>query len=172
MLKELNDFFRAMVLAMLGIAPKSKQGQNFVRFTWPADGQPAWKIDEDVCFASIVPVDSDMERQRNYSYDGKNELQKDYRTRELLLSLVFYGPNSWEYAYLIRNKVLHPCWVEQFRINKLGLISDSLSLTRVPELYNKQWWERCDLTMGIYQYTEDTFAQPAFASAEVVVITD
>lgn len=150
-LQELKDFFVAITCKMLNIDPTTTQGKGKVRITWPADGQPSWKITEDIVFLRVTPVDDKLARTLNI-VDNPNQANNLYSDRKIGYTRVhkidwtLYGPNSYDNADLIRYLIFDNDYMQFFKEKNLFLITDVSMPMRLPELYNGQWWERTDFS--------------------------
>jgi hypothetical protein len=153
-LSELNILFQQMLLDMLGYemsgspAAYDPSAFYFVRVAWPTDGAPAWKITEDICFLRVTEEDDAINRQResDLTYvDALNLNEATRYTRVIALNLIFYGPNSWDNAQTVRDKIFRERYLSELATEKIYLIPDIKSPNRVPESFQSRWWERVDL---------------------------
>lgn len=150
-LKEIEDFFQDITCQMLNIDLSKKENQKKVRIAWPTEGAPSWKINEDVVFLRITPVDDRMARQQNIIYnpdkDDKAYAKKQTGyTRVHKINWTLYGPNSYDNADIIRHLIFDYEYMKKFKIKNIFLITDVPMPTRLPEYYNGQWWERTDFS--------------------------
>ncbi|EKQ56270.1 MULTISPECIES: hypothetical protein [unclassified Clostridium] len=177
-LKELEDFFASITYMILGLDPTLKENKGKVRLAWPKDGAPSWKIDDDICFLRITPIDDRQARQLNIIYSPDEE-DKDYLkkktgyTRVHKIDWTFYGPNSYDNADLIRYSILEPhLYKETFKEKNLFIITDVPMPTRLPELYNGQWWERTDFSATFNEAVIRETKIPYIKSASFELIKD
>lgn len=164
--EELEDIMRGLVLAILAVP--AKRQNDFVRFTWPTENQPGWGREEDVCFVQVTPQQSDIERQRNATWDGK-EIHRWF-IRVIGVSFLFYGPNAWDNAVALRYGLFSDQTTQTLQKNRLALITDVGSPIRAPELWGAHWWERADL---FAQFNEGMTESESFApllSTEIQII--
>ena len=167
-LHELEDFFQAITCQMVDIDLDKKENQNKVRIAWPTNGAPTWKIDEDVTFLRITPVDDKMARQQNIIYNP-HEQDKAYAkkqtgyTRVHKINWTLYGPNSYDNADIIRHLIFDYDYMQKFKVKNLFLVTDVPMPTRLPEYYNGQWWERTDFSA--------TFNEAVIRESKVPYIT-
>ena len=150
----LEDVFRSLTMTILGLAETDQSNnainQDKVRIAWPTTGAPAFKITDDVTFIRVMPSDDPIIQQRDVIHsaiddDSDNSNRIVMYTRSHLVQWTVYGPNSFEKADAIRNGVFLPEITEYLLENKLALITTVPAPRRAPELFNGQWWERCDL---------------------------
>jgi hypothetical protein len=171
-LQELKDFFVATTCKMLNIDPTKPEGKGKVRTTWPADGQPSWKINEDVIFLRVTPQDDKLARELNIVY-YKNELDNAFAdkktgyTRVHKVNWTCYGPNSYDNADIIRHMIFDNDFMYEFKKKNLALITDVPMPTRLPELYNAQWWERTDFSATFNEAVIREKKTPYIVSADV-----
>jgi hypothetical protein len=59
---------------------------------------------------------------------------------------------------------------DQLSLSQLWPLSDPPEVTRVPENYNSQWWERSDFYIDVYEYVTETIAPGAVTSVEIKVL--
>lgn len=148
-LRQIEDIFATETCKMLGIDPDLPENKGKVRLTWPTKGAPGWKIDEDVVFIRVTPEDDKIARHQDILY---KDVSNDYVLKEVGYTRVhkvdwtLYGPNSYDNADKIRFKILSQDYFEDFKKSNLFLITDVSMPTRLPELFNGQWWERTDFT--------------------------
>jgi len=168
-IKEIENQLQQTVTRMLGYDPKLYQDR--VRLSWPTDGQPNWKIGEDICFLRIVPQDDLYNRQRDVSYRDNvtNLIRKDQYTRVLSVFFIFYGPNSFDRAEDIRYKVLLPEWKYELARIKLFALTEIPAPVRIPELFQGRWWERSDLSVQFNQLISRESEVPAIEGAGIVI---
>lgn len=96
-LREIEDFFQEITCKMLKIDLNKKENQNKVRIAWNKTGMPTWKIDEDVIFLRITPIDDAMTRQLDICYDPVKDnkpymKKKTGYTRVHKVNWTAYGP--------------------------------------------------------------------------------
>jgi hypothetical protein len=151
-LTQLEDFFADITYKILGLDPTLKENKGKVRLAWPQGGAPSWKVNEDIVFLRITPIDDKQARQLNIIYNTDDE-DKDYLkkqtgyTRVHKVNWTLYGPNSYDNADLIRYAILEPnLYKEDFKSKNLFIVTDVPMPTRLPELYNNLWWERTDFS--------------------------
>lgn len=177
-LQELKDFFVAITCKILNIDPTTPQGKGKVRITWPADGQPSWKITDDIVFLRVTPIDDRVARTLNITYDT-NEQDNEYLkkkigyTRVHKIDFTLYGPNSYDNSDLIRFSLLDPHLFKQdFKSKNLFVIPDIPMPTRLPELYNGQWWERTDFSVNFNEGVIREQQTPFIKSADIELVTN
>lgn len=143
-----------------------------VRKSWPTKGAPAWKIDEDVCFFQVTEQDDMINRQRHSLYnpkDNDNVIKTTVQTRVIRVSWIFYGPNSFDNAFILKN-ALFEAVKENLNQNELYLIPNITSPRRAPELFSGQWWERVDFEALFNERIKLESNIPYIKSAEFKII--
>ena len=185
-LAQLNQLFQTLTISLLGItfsnnADKTPYGK--VRVSWPTEGQPAWKITEDVCFIRSLEIDNPYNKQRdvyfttnytgnNNAVDANNCNQKTSFTRVLMVTWVFYGPSSFENAQKVRDGMFYQLNHDALANNNIYLLPNTESPRRAPELFQGQWWERTDLTMYFNELVIRNLAVPYLKSAQITIMRD
>lgn len=166
-LREIEDIFFKATCKMLNL--NTQEEQSRVRIAWQHEGAPSWKMDEDVVFLRITPEDNRLARQVDVMYREEHDLNKtdvDKRmgyTRVHKVNWTLYGPNSYDNADLIRHLIFDTDYTKEIKKNNLFLITDVSMPVRVPEFFNKQWWERTDFSA--------TFNEAVIRESKVPVIT-
>ena len=153
-LDQLNILFQIMIMNILGLLHGSPidylTPAKAVRVSWPTDGAPAWGITEDIVFLRTTEDDDPINRQRESKYsnkDGQSLNDEVSYTRVISLNLVFYGPNSFKNAQIVRDGVFQDNYRRLLAKDKIYLIPDIPSPQRAPELFQGKWWERTDLEL-------------------------
>lgn len=171
-LKEIEDFFYDITCQMLGIDLSKKASQNKVRIAWQTKGAPSWKINDDICFLRITPVDDRMAREQNIIYNP-DEVDKAYAkkqtgyTRVHKINWTLYGPYSYDNADIIRHLIFDYDYMKKFKVKNLFLITDVPMPIRLPELYNGQWWERTDFSATFNEAVIRENKVPYIQSADI-----
>jgi hypothetical protein len=156
-LSDLNSLFFKVTCAIYGLDASAPANQSKIRESWPTDGQPAWKIHDDVTFLRIGWIDDPYNRQREVRYepiftgdpsaeDPNNLIQQMQMTNVNQIYWTIYGPNSYVNAWKIWNQLYYQSIKEMLRLKNVFLIPDIPAPQRVPESFQGQWWERCDLS--------------------------
>lgn len=141
----LEDLFGDMTELILGI--------NFppenIRLTYPQDGQPNWKIDEDIVFIRLFEKEDAYAKQLDSVYEAQrgSVIKKSTRTRVWEVQYVVYGPQANEHINKIKDGVFRQDVKRLLSGNGVFLIPDLSPCRRVPELFAGQWWNRWDLSL-------------------------
>lgn len=176
-LREIEDFFQEITCKMLNLDLTKKENQEKVRIAWPTGGAPSWKIAQDIVFLRITPIDDKMARQLNIVYDpNASDVtiadKKTGYTRVHKIDWTLYGPNSYDNADIIRISIFDNELMMEMKKKNLALITDVSMPTRLPELYNGQWWERTDFSATFNEAVIREKQVPYISSADVRVITN
>ncbi|WP_061342955.1 phage neck terminator protein [Clostridium botulinum] len=174
-LKEIEEFFQEITCEMLDIDLSKKENRKKVRIAWPTGGAPGWKIQDDICFLRITPIDDAMTRELNICYDPvKNDepyaKKKVGYTRVHKINWTLYGPNSYDNADIIRHLIFDNEYMNKFKKKNLFLITDVPMPTRLPEYYSGQWWERTDFSATFNEGVTRESKVPYITSTEFKVI--
>lgn len=171
MINELNILFQNLTLAMIGA-----DGQyGKVRIGWPTQGQPAWKIDEDVAFLLVSETDDPYNRQREtdaVEHDAQTVLLRTKYTRIINVRWVFYGPGSNEAAQTVRDSIYFDVFRDVLAASQLFLIPDIPAPRRIPEAFQGRWWERADLSMRFNQAVSLERTVHFIKSADITLVAD
>lgn len=177
-LTELEDFFADITYKILGLDSTLAANKGKVRLAWPSNGAPSWKITDDVVFLRVTPIDDKQARLLNIIYNTDEEdseylKKKTGYTRVHKIDWCLYGPNSYDNADLIRYAILEPhLYKETFKDKNLFIVTDIPMPTRLPELYNNQWWERTDFSATFNEAVIRESKMPYIKSANFELKTD
>ena len=174
-INELNIIFQTLTMQMLGLDITIPGNAYFVRVSWPTTGAPAWNITEDIAFLRIVESDDKYNRQREDKFvglDSDNGTNIMRFTRVMQVFWTFYGPNSFENAQVIRDRMFYQDNHDILANSNLYLIPDIVSPIRAPELFQGQWWERTDLNMRFNELISKDLTIPYIKSAEIIIEDD
>ena len=166
-IKQIEDLFQSVTMQMLGLPEKDIDdnpiNQDKVRIAWPTGGAPAWRIDEDITFLQITPVDDFFARQRDIGYsdqDTENAKRSVNYSRVHQIQWICYGPSSFENIETIRHSIFLPDFKNQFKTKNMHLVTDVGMPQRSPELFNGRWWERSNITVRYNEGVERSSTVP------------
>lgn len=167
-LKQLEDAVRDVINLSLGIDLVHPDGSGMVRIAWPPDGAPAWQITDDIMFVKVSTVNDSYSKQRDVTYDPNTSSDVKATTcytRVIRASITAYGPNSFDHLESVRSGFFSNA--EELSKHNLYLVLDVTSPTRMPELFNGQWWDRSDLSLYLYEKVTKQAVVPAIGSANL-----
>ena len=170
---EINTLFQKITALVIGYDYDNDPDTvgAAVRISWPTEGMPAFKVDDDVTFIRAIERDSEYNRQRNMNMSDLPEwnlnMETDY-TRVIEINWVFYGPNSFATAQAVRDNIFYPETQYLLNSNNLYLIPNITAPIRAPELFMSRWWERTDLTMLFNELIVRNVTIHAIKSVEVI----
>lgn len=121
------------------------------------DAYPVVVHKPDVTYQPATPGDA----------QGVDRLQ---RHQQIDVRAVFYGPDCWTNASLLRDGVYIPQNRELLVANGMNLTGVSRILS-IPELINTVWYRRCDITLTIAQEINREYAVLDLASAVGIIET-
>ena len=162
-IKDIEKTFWNVTSQILGIDTNLAENQGKVRRSWQTTGAPSWKITDDVTFIQVLPVDDEFAKQRDIGYSDHDSITAK---RSINYSRVFsigwtcYGPNSFDNIETIRNGIFLPVFTNQIKAINMCLVTDVGMPQRVPELFNGQWWERCDFSARYNEAVERSNTVP------------
>ena len=167
-LKDLEKIFRSDLLSILGVSDNALNTP--VRLSWPTNGQTDWKIDEDVMFLQLTDEGGADIAQTIDTYweDADEDLNRvDCLTRVLKLTLIAYGPNSYDHLVAVRFAMM--VGRDSLKSNNLFIVPEPAAPQRAPELFQGRWWERSDLVLTFNHLTEFTAGVKTIKSVDVTV---
>ena len=170
-LEQIENIFQSLTCSLTGL-----DRNKGVRIAWPTGGSPAWKIHENVVFLKISPASDNYTQQRETEYqdDTQNDVKKVIAayTRVHLVQWIIYGPDSYDNAETIRNGIYLPATKSTLAVNNLHLILDVPPVVRLPELFNGQWWQRCDFQVRFNEKVIRYSTVPYLTGANITIKTD
>jgi hypothetical protein len=172
-LKQAEDAFQLLTLQLLGHDPSARINQGRVRISWPTNGSPSWKRDEDIVFIMLAYDNDPITQQQEMTYQNNDATSLNTElsyTRIIRIQWVFYGPNSSEDADKLRSSLYRPETTERLATNNLAAIFDSNSPMRSPELFNGQWWERSTYYARFNEKVVRRSSIPVLVSADVEIL--
>lgn len=171
-LEELQNMIKNYLQQVL----EDKTG-DMVRMAYSAAVQPFQAIDRNVCYLTIQPADHNINRQIDTRYedmDGCQAREINSYTRVIGVSLVFYGPDAYDNAILVRMELLSGSRDNLLAKNGLHIVPDVSEPLLTRELYQNHWIMRADLTVQFNNrvVNEKKTAVNYIQSASITVIGD
>lgn len=170
--KELQKLFWLATLQMLELDPDLPENQGKVRISWPTDGAPAWKIDENITFIRVGERDDSYGALRDRVYgdmDADFARETTAYTRILDVYWIFYGPDSFDNAFRIRNRLYNEQYRRMLSDKQIYVVPRVLAPRRSPELFAGQWWERTDLSATFNELVRTEEKVAYLKSAEITI---
>lgn len=142
---ELEDLFWQMTTDILG----AEFNPDNIRLTYPIDGQPGWKIDEDIVFIRLFEREDTYDKQIDsiYKPERGTVIKKSARTRVWEVQYVVYGPMANTNSNKIKDGVFRQDVKRYLAGNGVFLVPDLPLCRRIPELFAGQWWNRWDVSL-------------------------
>jgi hypothetical protein len=175
----INKLFQGLTIEVLAL-PFITDGEKAtaysnVRISWPIEGQPAWKITDDVVFLKCVEVNSTYNKQRDVEIIPLTDLTKVEEdtsyTRTWNITWTIYGPLCADHARQIKSGLFHQSVKNTLDVNRLFMIPEIEAPRRSPELYQNRWWERCDLSIYFNESVHESINIGTVKSVETAVDT-
>ena len=146
-----------------------------MRRAWPSaeeqGAQPGFARTENVCFLRVSPADEaySVFAETRSDYDAAADALRRTQSRcdALSVLLVFYGPAAFDDARRTRDGLASEEIRRVLRRKNLYPVRPPAAPRRVPELSGGRWWERCDLTLTLYERTERQYTAGYIAQADV-----
>ena len=170
-----EDAMYSAVCACLGLDESSAPAQRRVRRAWPSGeeqgAQPGFARTENVCFLRVSPADEaySVFAETRSEYDAAADALRQTQSRcdALSVLLVFYGPAAFDDARRVRDGLAREEIRRVLRRKNLYPARPPAAPRRVPELSGGRGWERCDLTLTLYERTERQYMAGYIAQADV-----
>jgi hypothetical protein len=130
----------------------------------------------DIGYVRVTEFDNQYNKKRDIKVTDKIDdilvnLQMRY-TRCLQIDLSFYGPNAFDHAQKVRDYVFYPDADLTLAKQNLYLIPTVAHIRRLPETFNKQWWERSDMTIQFNNLVIRNFSVPFFVAASIIIMNE
>lgn len=170
-----EDALFSAVCACLGVSEATAAAQRRVRRSWPGASQagalPGFSRTENVCFLRVTPADEPyaafVETESAYDAPSDSLAETLCRCDAHAALLVFYGPDASDDAGAVRDGLASEEIRRILRRKKLYLARSPAAPRRVPELSGGRWWERCDLSLTLYEDARRTRSAGYFADAQI-----
>jgi len=173
-----NKVFQNLTISLLGLTIPTvtdKSSYSKVRVSYPPEGQPAWKVTDNIAFVSVFERDGEYNKPRNVimdDLDEDNANQETTYTRILEASWIFYGPLSFDNARKVKDGIFYELNREVLAASNLYLVPSTPNPVRIPEIYQGQWWERVDLRMTFNERVVVNLTVPYLKSSEITVVRE
>ncbi|HBC94294.1 MAG TPA: hypothetical protein DCZ10_15705 [Pelotomaculum sp.] len=178
-LRETEDLFRTLTFTVLGIDLDDEETDNNdkVRLSWHTYGAPAWKITDDIVFLRVATVPDAYIQQRESDYQDADITEEAINvvsayTRVWSVQWVLYGPNSFDNAEKIKNAMYVQTIKETLAAKNMYLILNVPNVTRIPELYNGQWWKRADFSATFNEQVTIRTKVPYITGTDISLVTE
>jgi hypothetical protein len=151
-LADVENLFQKLIVSMLGWDVSTPIQKNNVKIDWATGGRPGWgDPKKNLVFLKVIESDSNYNKERevvNEWIPSPAELvQRTSYTRQIQVSIVAYGSDSFENVQQIRDSMFYQTFRNVLSQNKIYLIPDIEAPVRAPELFNDCWYERIDMTL-------------------------
>ena len=145
-----------------------------VRIDWPRNGQPDWRITEDVGFikATLETTQNLLVRDVVTGVD-QNGIPYTLTAygRTWRVAWTFYGPNATDRASIVHESLLQDFAIGLWQALGLAIVPDYPLPTRMPELFKAEWWERADLAVQFNERATSQLSTQSVLSVPTSVTT-
>ena len=166
-----SQVMQALTALALGITGAPNQ-QEQVRVAWQVQGQPFQDVTTDICYVFLTERGGDYDRMRSEvrgKQSGTTIPLVQYYTRIWECRWMFYGPNSFDHARLVRSSIFTDYFRWQLQPFSLYAVAPFDAPARIPEVVNGQWFDRSDMRGLLYEQVAETRSVNSVASVPVVV---
>jgi len=146
-----------------------------ISLAWQTIGTPAFGIDQNVIYISVVEKDIAYNKQRETSYTAEDNdifVQHTVYTRGLSVAWTIYGPDSYTLSQMIRDYIYYQENHDLLAWNNIFMVPSIEAARRVPELFVGQWWERVDINIEFYELIVRERKSASILSAEITTQSD
>ena len=176
---QVNALIQSLTCGAIGLPLPSTgvpAGYARVRVDWPTEGQPfTVNPQQDGCFIACVTHDDPYSRVRNRTLGGAGTeldplVETWTYTRAWRISWTAYGPSAFDNLRAVHSAfVFMDYFADQLSLSNLFTVTDPQEPTRMPEMFNAQWWERSDFAVTVYENVTETIQDGAVTSVEIKV---
>lgn len=168
-MEQLSLLFADFVSTLTGL------DENKVLLMYDQRGKGSQNINTNVAYVNVTnEVDDNIKfknRTKEFNQETNEYTFTQQASRTINLKVVFYGPNCQELAQLLNEKIYFESSRHFLAKNYLSLIPSSTDgPTYLPELYNAQWFKRCDINLKFYNTISVEEVIPAFENANITTI--
>lgn len=160
----------ALGLALQSPANPADPAYAAVRVGWQQQGQPAFKVTEDVAFLRCAEDDDQYDRIKHPSIVNGQQLFQ--YTRVWRVWWMLWGPNSFDRARILRSSLFSQAIHDLLSAASLYLVTNPRAPQRVPEHKDNQWWERTDFSAQFNEMVTETPPVTFATSVEILGYTD
>ena len=160
---QINVIIQTLTYGMIGLPVPPPSSWQPVQVSCQQRGQPQTITPDtqDECYLTCVPVDEDYNRIRDGVWNRTSPVTQSWEyTRAWRVAWVLYGPNATDRARMIRSALYMDYFNAQLNLSSLYPVSDPPEITRVPEEINKQWYDRADFWIMLYEQVNETLTFP------------
>lgn len=152
--KELQSLFWEMTAQI--VEAYVTDVHQFVRQSYPTEGQPDWRITDNIVFVNLAERADPYGQQYDSEYRTEEDTVRRYRARTRVWDVSFtaYGSDSYEMLNAIRDDVLTEPIHRFLSQHGVFLITDVPACRQVPELWAGKWWDRWDLILHFNEWHE------------------
>ena len=143
-----------------------------IRISFQTTGMPSIEADADYCFIALNFFDSQYTKPIETEFNAKDESETYKGQRGIVVNLVFYGINAFEYASKVKVMTKDESIMKNLRKDSIYLICDTDEPRRVPILINQQWYEQVFLDLRFYQKIMYNTDRHYIDSVEIKLISD
>lgn len=175
--KQLETAIQGFTCTLLGVDITDKVALAGVRLSWQTQGQPFGNNPGvNVVFIRAVPEDSLYDRVRDRitvpnpaSEDNSSVLYQDLYTRVWRIYWVFYGPDSFDRARVVRSALYQQANHDILALSSLYIAGPITAPIRLPDQSNGQWWERTDFSVLMNEFVVEQTEVSTVESVEILV---
>ena len=122
---------------------------KFIRWRYPQEGAPDWKITDNVLFLFLNEANDAYAQQRDSQYATENGTvyRKTSRTRVWDLSVIAYGPSAYDLVTAIKDGIFTEPLHKYLGAAGVFIVPTMPNAMHAPEMFAGQWWDRWDITL-------------------------
>ena len=157
--------------SLTGLKPET----GAIRLAYEDYSAPSWSHTEDVLAFFLTPVSALIDQDYEEELTSKNLhtfTRKTFQTQVIEANLSFYGPNCRELANKVRVLIQKDDLRRPLTTIKAYPVLKTLPARYIPYEFNKQWWQRADMTLTFNWQTTLTEEVNKIESADIIIKTE
>ena len=170
---DLENALITVFASITGLKPET----GAIRLAYEDNSAPSWSHTEDVLAFFLTPVSASIDQDYEEELKG-NTLKpntftrKTFQTQVIEANLSFYGPHCRELANRLRVLIQKDDLRRPLTTIKAFPVLKTPPARYVPYEYNKQWWQRADMTLTFNWQTILTEEVNKIESANIIIKTE
>lgn len=142
-----------------------------IRLAYDENPGPSWKHTEDVLAFYLTPVSVTLDQDISEELTKVGDIfhRRTLQTQVIEANLSFYGPNCRELANRLRILIQKEDLRRPLTSIKAFPVLKTPPARYIPYEYNKQWWQRTDMTLTFNWQTDIIDTVNTIESAEIII---
>lgn len=167
---DLENALITVFASITGLQPE----KGAIRLAYEDESAPSWSHTEDVLAFFLTPVSApiDQDFYESLAVNNSKFTRKTLQTQVIEANLFFYGPHCRELANKLRVLIQKEDLRRPLTSIKAFPVLKTPPARYVPYEFNKQWWQRADMTLTFNWQTTLTDEVNRIESANIIIETE